>query len=298
MNHLERIPWISAHPLDVKRGTFLGEMSRLATLSSQFKHYSNALLELKYIYMARGYPEALLIAWLKNNKSQRWNTRLEDRPLELNEELLILKTTFNDAWNSVSSFELCNRITSHWFSWQYAFENNLLGTEGFPSLTQGDLERFSTADGWLDALGLETRPEEDGPEGLESLEMADGPLVCRPATVGNTIGIAWALDTRKFFGKSKLIVSRKRSQNLGDLMNTWRKAVISNTIEDESLGEGFTFSPHPPDIGAASLIRVFNTSDNKSKRKDTVQCTLGRFGFREVNSVVRGLAASSRKPKV
>jgi hypothetical protein len=26
-NHQERTPWISAHPLDIKRGTFLGEMS-------------------------------------------------------------------------------------------------------------------------------------------------------------------------------------------------------------------------------------------------------------------------------
>ena len=34
-SHQERIPWISHHPFDVKRGTFIGEMSRLATLSSQ-----------------------------------------------------------------------------------------------------------------------------------------------------------------------------------------------------------------------------------------------------------------------
>lgn len=33
-NHLERIPWHSAHPLDVKRGTLIGEISRMATLSS------------------------------------------------------------------------------------------------------------------------------------------------------------------------------------------------------------------------------------------------------------------------
>ena len=33
-SHQERIPWISHHPLDVKRGTFIGEMSRLATLCS------------------------------------------------------------------------------------------------------------------------------------------------------------------------------------------------------------------------------------------------------------------------
>ncbi|MFL4368795.1 hypothetical protein, partial [Enterobacter asburiae] len=34
LNHKERIPWASHHPKDVKKGTYIGEMSRLATLSS------------------------------------------------------------------------------------------------------------------------------------------------------------------------------------------------------------------------------------------------------------------------
>ena len=55
-NHQERIPWISAHPYDVKRGTFLGEMSRMAVLSSKEEHYNEALRGLVSLYIHRGYP--------------------------------------------------------------------------------------------------------------------------------------------------------------------------------------------------------------------------------------------------
>jgi hypothetical protein len=42
-SHQERIPWISHHPLDVKRGTYIGKMSRLATLCSLHSHYIDAI---------------------------------------------------------------------------------------------------------------------------------------------------------------------------------------------------------------------------------------------------------------
>ena len=59
-NHLERIPWDSAHPIDVKRGTFIGELSRLATLSSKLEHYLEASRFLAELYVARGYPLAVI----------------------------------------------------------------------------------------------------------------------------------------------------------------------------------------------------------------------------------------------
>src|SRR6185369_7216625 len=49
-NHQERIPWISHHPLDVLRGTVIGEMSRLAVLSSSFEIYKEALDGLYALY--------------------------------------------------------------------------------------------------------------------------------------------------------------------------------------------------------------------------------------------------------
>jgi hypothetical protein len=66
-NHQEQIPWISAHPYDVKQGTFLGEMSRLATLSSKLDHYLAAMRGLVALYIHRGYPADEVHKWLYSN---------------------------------------------------------------------------------------------------------------------------------------------------------------------------------------------------------------------------------------
>src|SRR6202050_3927005 len=68
-SHQERIPWISHHPLDVKRGTFIGEMSRLATISSLHSTYCDAIKSLAALYIARGYPSDLVYHWLSINKN-------------------------------------------------------------------------------------------------------------------------------------------------------------------------------------------------------------------------------------
>ena len=57
LSHQERIPWISHHPLDVKRGTFIGEMSRLATLSSLHSTYCDAVKGLASLYMLVAIPQ-------------------------------------------------------------------------------------------------------------------------------------------------------------------------------------------------------------------------------------------------
>ena len=66
-NHQERVPWISHHPLDVKRGTFIGEMSRLATLSTTLSVYKDAIRGLVALYIRRGYPANLVNSWMRNN---------------------------------------------------------------------------------------------------------------------------------------------------------------------------------------------------------------------------------------
>ena len=73
-NSQERIPWISHHPIDVKKGTFVGEMSRLATLSTEFATYLEALQGLVALYVKRGYPFEVLHSWLSKNITKRWET--------------------------------------------------------------------------------------------------------------------------------------------------------------------------------------------------------------------------------
>jgi hypothetical protein len=48
--------------------------------------------------------------------------------------------------------------------------------------------------------------------------------------------IGWSFDTRIAFGKSKLLVSRKRNRNLADLANAWRTSIL-NSLLDESKGD-------------------------------------------------------------
>lgn len=112
-NHLERIPFASHHPMDVKRGTFLGEMSRLATLSSKFLHYSDACKELIALYYARGYPKRLIDHWLRENIQLRWAKRL-DEPRETADTVFALKTTFNPIWSEFDVHALQTTIYDHW----------------------------------------------------------------------------------------------------------------------------------------------------------------------------------------
>lgn len=49
-SHQERVPWISAHPVNMKRGVFIGKIARLATLCSTYKEYLQSVCE-AFAYM-------------------------------------------------------------------------------------------------------------------------------------------------------------------------------------------------------------------------------------------------------
>ena len=113
LNHFERIPWASHHPKDVKKGTFLGEMSRFATLCSNEIHYKDALYDLRKIYVARGYPKNLVDAWLKDHTVTRWQRRLDNRTIST-DNVLVLKSEFNPMWTKFNVHELFNILRAEW----------------------------------------------------------------------------------------------------------------------------------------------------------------------------------------
>jgi hypothetical protein len=76
LSHQERIPWISHHPFDIKRETFIGEMSQLATTSSPHPTHREAAKGLASLYIARGY--SLVYNWLSNNIKEQWEKCLND----------------------------------------------------------------------------------------------------------------------------------------------------------------------------------------------------------------------------
>ena len=118
MSHRERIPWSSAHPLDVKRGTFSSEISRLATLCSQKSEYLNQCKEAVNLYVGRGYPKNLVTSWLKSQKDIRWRDRIANKKLLVEDETattyFTLKTQFNEAWKTFNVRELQTRIHAQW----------------------------------------------------------------------------------------------------------------------------------------------------------------------------------------
>jgi hypothetical protein len=195
-NHMERIPWISYHPEDVKRGTFVGEMSRLATLSSKREFYDDAMLSLCGLYIKRGYPEEKIQAWLKANFRERWDKRLSESKPAL-EGLLVLKSEFNPAWNYFNARELGDAVIETWRSWLKAADATDWRRSKY-GMTNSSFEGLDDVD----------------PKFLTTWETDSGP-VAMP-------------DIRKIgFDQKRFLVSRKRTRNLFDLTSLWKKTVLT-----------------------------------------------------------------------
>ena len=231
-SHQERIPWISHHPLDVKRGTFIGEMSRLATLSSEFVHYRDALSSLAGLYITRGYPQDLVYKWMRDNIAKRWENRLNIIERE-HEQVLVLKSTFNTAWNYFSAKELGDTVLGYWNDYLSHSEDNA-DPATFPKFTPG----IDTA--------IECRAEL-----TTRVLMGDGSFQMIP-------------DIRKtdIFNR-RTIVSRKRTRNLFDLTSLWKKTVLQKYEIDAS-------NPLAPndDDAASSSDSIWQSEPDLDPRHD------------------------------
>ena len=210
-NHMERIPWISGHPRDVKRGTFIGEMSRLAVLSSKFTTYLEAIKGLVALYVKRGYPRDLVTYWVKQNLQVRWEKRLSEKDDTANDEgVLVLKSHYNPAWNYFHAKELGDTIFNYWRAWYEKAERGEARGSPYEKLS---FPRPSRNWGAVDNV-----------EGCFLTEVPDG--------VGGTLMIP---DIRKLgLLDRRMIVSRKRTRNLFDLTNLWKKLVLLEVDENEA----------------------------------------------------------------
>jgi hypothetical protein len=211
-NHQERIPWISHHPLDVKRGTFYGEMSRLATLSSTREAYENAMKGLVTLYIVRGYPEALVRSWLKNKIKERWEKRLNIVPKD-HVDVLVLKTEFNTAWNYFSASELGETVLGYWREYADRIDRRDFNME-FPV------------------------PDDVVPHDISPLAGVSWQMTSH---TGKPFELP---DVRKInVLDRKVITSRKRTKNLFDLASLWKKTVLEEL--DEKVCNEFTDLSQP-----------------------------------------------------
>ena len=254
--HQERIPWISHHPVDVKRGTFIGEMSRLATLCSLHSHYMDALKSLVALYCKRGYPENLVIAWLKSNIRELWEKRLSvNQSAKAPEGVLVLKSEFNLAWNYFSATELGNTILSYWREWLIRAERG--------DYTAINLPRpFPRPDGFFD---------EDLSTAVEPTGFADG------KGLGSKIPVP---DLRKIGMTSKqFIVSRKRTHNLYDLVNLWKK-IVTERAEEMVVEEQRPDAPSHP----YALVDPSTLYDPDSPSEENPETNYGLYTVRRQRS--------------
>jgi hypothetical protein len=196
-NHLERTPWLSHHPLDVKRGTFLGELSRLAVLSSLETSYHDAVNFLIGLYIVRGYPSDLVYKWAQENISVRWSQRFSNR--RENTDVLVLKSVYKTAWNYFNAKELGDTIFNYWREWLIMIYDELESP-------------------------IESR---DFPDEENLLPFADWPSHLKTK--------AQVPDVQQInFDRRRVIMSRKRTRNLLDLIGFWKNTVL-NQMDERNL---------------------------------------------------------------
>ncbi len=208
-NHLERIPWASFHPLDVKRGTFIGEISRLATLSSLKRHYEDALHLLSKIYEARGYPSHVIKSWLLKYADARWRSRLETK-VEREDHVHVLKTVFNPVWGHVSVSDISDVLRNKWSEEIVAREKSrktgqtritdYAGYRRQHGNFQKRKHRLEVTESGVVPLSENRDASEDEPD-TEADILAD-------------------------YLRQRLIVSRKGKLHLGKLVSSWRQTVL------------------------------------------------------------------------
>jgi hypothetical protein len=206
MNHFERIPWISAHPLYVKKGTFVSELSRIATLCSQFDDFADACKQIADIYIARGYPPMLIAAWLKLNYRARWDARLREfSPPRA--DVLVLKSDYNISWDLFDVHVLEERIKTGWRTAMRTLAMNKLPSDN-PLWYYQTRSRYTMINSVRAA----------GTPGT-SLTRQDGWV--EEGFVGSYL----RLDKLGLLEK-RFIVSKKRNRQLMDLCAMWRKSVL------------------------------------------------------------------------
>jgi hypothetical protein len=105
----------------------------------------DAIRGLCSLCIARGYPSNLVINWTKSNIVGCWQNRLADNR-RVHDDVLVLKSEFNTAWNYFSTKELGDTVLGYWRGWLATAESNTFNIQ-YPAFSGDtwDLEDVSTA---------------------------------------------------------------------------------------------------------------------------------------------------------
>ena len=191
----------------MKKGTFLSELSQVATLSSQYDTYMSACREVADIYIARGYPPMLIASWLRENYSVHWDARLNNNE-PTKADMLVLKSEYNVSWDFFNIQLLAEHMKTGWMEalWTLSFSNKPADlhpsiAEIQPKLAHSSLiqlvdrgQRLQFANNWIG-------------EGLYGQYL-------------------W-LDKLGLLDQ-RVLVTKKRTRQLIDLTALWRRVVLEN----------------------------------------------------------------------
>jgi hypothetical protein len=201
-------------------------MSRLATLSSNMEHYKDAIRSLILLYVARGYPENLVVYWARSNALERWEKRLSVPNRAEEPDVLVLKTEYNLAWNYFNAQQLGDTIFGYWREWL-----NRLDLGKFDSIYPPPRNPdFGEIDGNVDTLRV----------------LADG-----TAVMGYDVRNTDILNRR-------VLTSRKRTKNLVNMTNLWKKVVLEHL--DERVLEETLQEPDPQPVSDVVMATPLETA--------------------------------------
>ena len=242
MSHRERIPWSSAHPKDVKKGTFCSEISRLATLCSDYDIFALQCDEAVNLYIGRGYPKGLVTKWLEEQKEKRWSNRLAEKSAEEPAQTFFtLKTHFNEAWKSFNVQELETRITAQW-----------KGINEPP--TVASRKRHRLEGDRITSVPVKQRRVNVGLAGAEfpgqsrlRITQEDGTNVGVHTSFANTFSdiqddmkrrqeLKW---TQQWIDTGKFLVSRRKNTQLWDVTRQWNRTVWNLFMERSGMLKPF-----------------------------------------------------------
>jgi hypothetical protein len=208
LNHTERIPWISSHPLTVKRGAFYGELSRLAILSSTEFIFRDSVKGLATLYRNRGYPNTVINNWLKE-QNKRWIGRFSTKPERA--ASLVLKSEMNPVWNAFPLHQLADLVHAEWQKLPPLAVKRPLEDSSGQAARRRRLQYHPLVEDRL----LDSADSEPGRERVDVSEQSSSDLMVRD------------LINRPF------LLSKKRVRNANDLFNTWKKKLVYLTLQQQ-----------------------------------------------------------------
>lgn len=100
LNHYQYLPWVSSHPLSVKKGLVKTELTRMATLSKKQCYFEERKTFLCRMLALRGYPANVLDAW-KQQVDWREPGSFSYERRERNRSFFLAASEYNPVWDQV-----------------------------------------------------------------------------------------------------------------------------------------------------------------------------------------------------